>query len=152
MEKIILSKGLQKNQNTLKLKRELRLKIAHPSIKTTGKANMLKLLVRTKKDNNYVLVDDDDDFSSVIERKDQKITNEEESSVVITSDELIDEPSIKFYSYNLILISRQKRIGYIRGHPASPLKTLRLFSYDSFPIFLNADECIFKVEVSEHVA
>ena len=57
---------------------------------------------------------------------------------------------IIFHSYNLFLLSNQKKVCFERNCFAhsSPMKSMNLVWYDSFPIYLEKNKCIIQVEVS----
>ena len=54
---------------------------------------------------------------------------------------------IIYSSYNYYLISGQKQVGYVKNI-VSPIKSMKLFSFESYPVHLGQDKCPFKVEVS----
>ena len=56
---------------------------------------------------------------------------------------------IIFSSYDLFLLSNQKQVCFERNYfaHASPMKSMNLVWYDSYPIYLEKNECIIQVEV-----
>ena len=72
-------------------------------------------------------------------------TQEDEAPISLLDSKLMNP--VIFSSYSLLLISRQKLIGFIKGL-TSPLKSIQKFSFDSFPVCLGEDQCLFIVEVS----
>lgn len=109
-----------------------------PFIKSTGKANKAKLLMRKKKDSNlYYIVDEN---TSMVER-------DSESSIATSTVAEPEVNPIQFCSYNLLLLSRQKQVGYIKSR-ISPLRSMSVFSFDSYPVFLDSGKCLVRVEVS----
>lgn len=62
--------------------------------------------------------------------------------------------TIVFSSYGLFLVSDQKQVWFGKNpfsHP-SPLKSMKLVSYDSYPIYLGKDESLIEVEVRKRAS
>lgn len=125
-------------------------------IKTTGRADLAKLFVKEKKPRKvvyrivkYVGTNDRGEESSESNETqiEDVLTECSKSIATKTVDVVAENRLVKFSSYNLFLVSKQKQVGYIKGH-STPMKSMNVFSFDSFPVSLADDQCLFKVEVS----
>ena len=136
-----------KKRNVLRLKEVLRIK--GDVIPTIIKVGMVPKIVHksntTQEDKAPIsLLDIKGDMIPKIVHK-SNTTQEDEAPISLLDSKLMNP--VIFSSYSLLLISRQKLIGFIKGL-TSPLKSIQKFSFDSFPVCLGEDQCLFIVEVS----
>ncbi len=113
------------------------------SIKCTGGKASLARIYKKKRDTNTYQV-----YMNIqpqISLKTSKDSWKSRDSRSIRSSK--EENPIIFRSYNLYLIANQKQVGYIKHYLSSPIKSMKIFSFDSYPLFVESKHILFRVEV-----
>jgi hypothetical protein len=124
------------------------------SIKYTGRARLAQLLYKKRKNQpQFYRIherqnDDHKDDSKPKQQKSKDDGGKDDGTIgTISSD---NENPIIFSSYDYHLLSKQKQVGYVKDC-SSPIKSMKIFSFDSYPVHLDGDQCLFEVEVSRSV-
>ena len=98
---------------------------------------------------SYVVDDEERDDVDVRKEGEEGEAAEGEEGVEEREEEEEEEEEnpIIFNSYNLLLLSNQRHVGYIEDWFNEPVETMNVFSFDSFPIHLEKTKCLIQIEV-----
>ncbi len=118
-------------------------------IKSTGRPSIAQLLRkrrRKKKDDKKIKTETKGE--EIQNSIDDKIPKEGNTNLALKREAMTKRPII-FRSCDLVLLLNQRQVHFEKSYSVhtSPLNSMDLVTYDSYPIHLGRNECLIKIEV-----